>query len=292
MINYYDFIENYFDIKNKQGKVVPFLLWKTQDKYFIDLIKHYGGELQGIRDIILKARKEGMSSFILALFATDFILSNDPIVSVCIADNKEETKKLFDRAQFFINSYLVKKELKWDDLCSVTNANEIKNKRNGAAFWIGTAGSKVAPRVESVQNLHFSEAAHFPNTDIINARETIEGALQMVDLRIGKVFIESTAKGYGTYYQNLWAKAEAGLSKFRPVFFGASELYSPEWLEEKRKEFTTNEMFLQEYPETPDQAFMSSGSKFFNTEAIQWLKKDIIREPLMTGNLDIYGNIL
>ena len=292
-MNYWKFIENNFSIKNKQGKVVPFVLWNTQDKYLISLRKEYDKELVGVRDIILKARKEGFSSFVLALFAADFLMEDYPVASVCIADKKDETKKLFERAKFFISSAIAKQHpgKTIDDLCDTSNSNEIINKHNGATFWIGTAGARTAARVESVQNLHFSEAAHFPDTDVITARETIEGALQMVDQGTGKVFIESTANGYGNYYQDLWAKAEAGKSKFRSVFFSASELYSEEWLKQKEREFTTHEMYLQEYPNTAEEAFISSGSKFFDTEAIKWLQKDILKVPIIEGSLHMYGEI-
>lgn len=290
--DYYKFIEKHFDIKDKQGKIVPFVLWNTQDKYLIDLVKHYGKDLQGVRDIILKARKEGFSSIIDAIFAVDFLTSTNPISSVIIADNKDETRKLLNRTKFFIEKFVAKFGKTLQQQCEIVNSNEIVNKENGAALWIGTAGSKVALRVESVQNLHFSEAAYFQDTDIITAKETIEGALQMVELGTGRVFIESTANGYGNYYHELETKAYQGMSNFRSVFFGAEELYTKEWLAEKEKEFTTREMFLQEYPLTRNDAYISSGSKFFDTNAILWLQNEIVRKPLIEGNLNIYGEIV
>lgn len=290
-INYWKFIETNFSIKNKEGQVVPFILWNTQDKYLIDIVNHYGKDLKGIRDIILKARKEGFTSLILAMFATDFLIEDFPIASVCIANTREETRKLFDREKFFINSALEKHGKTLDDICDTSNSNELRNKINGATVNLGTAGSKTALRVDSVQNLHFSEAAHFQDTDIVTARETIEGALQMVDQNIGKVFIESTANGYGNYYQELEEKAHQGLSRFRSVFFSASELYNPEWLAEKEKEFTTREMFSQEYPLTREDAYISSGSKFFDTEGIKYLQS-IVREPMQQGHLTQFGEII
>lgn len=257
----------------------------------MDLITHYGKSLQGIRDIDLKARKEGISAFILAVFATDFLLEDYPVAAVTIADNKDETRKLFERAKFFMNSCLEKSGKTIDDICDTSNKNELINKLNGASWTIGTAGSKTALRVDSVQNLHFSEAAHFPDTDIITARETIEGALQMVDQGIGKVFIESTGNGYGNYYQTLEQKAYEGNSAFRSIFFAADELYSQEWLEAKEKEFTTHEMFLQEYPMTREDAYMSSGSKFFDTAGIRHLQ-GLQREPMKSGNLSSFGEIV
>jgi hypothetical protein len=289
---YQRFIEDNFMIKNKRGKVVPFIFNKVQDEYNIDLVQTYGNDLVNIRDQILKARKEGFSSLILAYFATDFIVSPDPIASVCISDTKDETKKLFSRAKYFIGSYLAKKNQVMEDLCETVSSNELKNRLNGAVFWIGTAGAKAAARVESVQNLHFSEGAHFQDTDIITARETYEGAMQMVDQGIGKIFDESTARGYGNQYQIRWELAAKKRSEFRDVFFSASRFYSPEWLAKKRKQFTTEAMFKQEYPETPDEAFMASGSKFFDYEALNHLRKEVIRKPLVQGRPDMYGNIL
>lgn len=290
-INYESFIERNFQIINKQGKVQQFITNNVQDRYYLGLASHYGKDIEGVRDIILKARKEGISSIILAIFAVDFLVAEYPIASVCIADKHEETKKLFNKAKFFIESALVKQGKTLSEYCDVSNANEIRNKTNGATFWIGTAGSKVASRAESVQNLHFSEASHFPDTDIITARETIEGALQMVDQGTGKVFIESTANGYGNYYQELETKAYQGDSSFRSVFFGADELYSKEWLAQKEREFTTREMFLQEYPNTRDEAYMSSGSLFFDREALKWLQSNV-RKPIMEGNLNDRGEFI
>ena len=290
-INYWKFIETNFSIKDKTGQIVPFILNNPQDKYLTGMVNHYSRVLMGVRDIILKARKEGFSSLILAMFATDFLLEDYPVAAVTIADNKDETRKLLDRARFFMNSALAKSGKTIDDICDTSNKNELVNKINGATWTIGTAGSKTALRVDSIQNLHFSEAAHFPDTDIITARETIEGALQMVDQGIGKVFIESTANGYGNYYQNLEQRAYDGQSAFRSIFFGADELYSKEWLAEKEKEFTTREMFMQEYPLTREDAYMSSGSKFFDGQGIRYLQT-LQREPLQTGNLSSYGEII
>jgi len=288
---YQRFIESNFEIKNKEGYAKPFILNNPQDKYLLGLKTYYGKELKGVRDIILKGRKMGFSSLILAMFATDFLLEDYPIASVCIANSREETKKLLARAKYFMESCLAKTGKTLEDICDTSNTNELINKINGASFTIGTAGSKVALRVDSVQNLHFSEGAHFPDTDIITARETIEGALQMVDQSIGKVFIESTANGYGNYYQTLEEKAYQGQSKFRSCFYGASELYSKQWLAEKEREFTTREMFLQEYPLTREDAYMSSGSKFFDTAGIRHLQ-EIAREPIQQGRISDRGELL
>ena len=289
---YQRFIEANFRIKNKQGKVVPFILNRVQEKYMIDLARIYGDGLNNVRDQILKARKEGFSSLVLGIFAADFLMSPDPVASVVISDVKDEARKLFNRAKFYVESYATANNRLLSDIVDTDNANELKNKVNDAVFWIGTAGSRVALRTETVQNLHFSEGAHFQDTDIITARETYEGAMQMVDQGTGKIFDESTARGYGNHYQKRWALASKGESEFRAVFYGASELYSAEWLVKKRTQFTTEEMFKQEYPDTPEEAFMSSGSKFFNAASINKLQKEVVRPPIISGNISMTGELI
>lgn len=99
-INYQKYIERNFSILDKDGKVVPFILNHPQDRYLTGLYNHYGRELKGVRDIILKGRKMGFSSVILAIFSVDFLLEDFPIASVCIANTRSETRKLLDRAKF------------------------------------------------------------------------------------------------------------------------------------------------------------------------------------------------
>ena len=51
-------------------------------------------------------------------------------------------------------------------------------------------------------------------------------------------------------------------------------------------------MFRQEYPDNPDEAFMSSGSKFFSTEGIGHLRKNIMKAPVITGNISMEGEVV
>ena len=87
---------------------VPFKFNKVQEKYYESL---FSGEepvypnQEGIREIILKARQQGFSSFILALFATDF-LTRPYSISICISHRKDSTELLFKKVRFYIESYL------------------------------------------------------------------------------------------------------------------------------------------------------------------------------------------
>lgn len=108
----------------------------------------------------------------------------------------------------------------------------------------------------------------------------------MVEQGSGRIFIESTANGYGNYYQELWELASNKLSEFRPVFFSANEFYSEEWLRKKERSFTSRAMFKQEYPNTSVEAFIMSGDNFFDKEVLDVLyKRALKRKPLYEGDL-------
>lgn len=58
-----------------------------------------------------------------------------------------------------------------------------------------------------------------------------------------------------------------GETGFNNMFFAASLLYGPEFLEQKKKEL--GRLFSQEYPETPEEAFITSGDTYFDKDAMQ-----------------------
>ena len=62
---YREFIQKYFAILDKETqKPVPFILNIVQRKYYDILLQTYPN-LEGVREIVLKARQEGISSFVL-----------------------------------------------------------------------------------------------------------------------------------------------------------------------------------------------------------------------------------
>lgn len=300
-IDYKKFIENEFFIIDKDDRVVPFILNSVQSKYY-DILKGRHKDLEGIREIVLKARQQGMSTFILAMFAVDFIC-RPYSKSVCISHNQDATEALFQKVKFYIQTFCERHNIPLKDYLKTDNRLEMVNKVNNAEFTIMTAGGKVGGRGSTVRNILFSETAFYPDVAKITAEEIIEGTSQMVGQGIGKIFIESTANGYGNYYQRAWARAEAlykealatgDYSKvgFYPTFFGAKEFYTQEWLEKKRATFVNQMMFFQEYPSTPDEAFISSGSPFFDMETLKFYSDHITYDPIKVGQLATDGEFI
>ena len=92
---YQRFIEEQFEIVNKQGEAVSFFLNLPQQQF----VKQATG-----RDIVLKARQEGFSSLVGGIFTTDFILDPNSY-SVVLADISDNAEGLLDRVKFSLKSY-------------------------------------------------------------------------------------------------------------------------------------------------------------------------------------------
>lgn len=282
-VNYRKFIEENFVILDKDSlQPIPFKLNPVQGKYYDILKSDYGGEMKGIREIVLKARQEGMSSFILALFAADFLLRPHS-VSICISHRKDATDILFKKVKGYIESYFAKLAAETNtsfesiqrQFMKSDNRNLMENAQNNALFYIGTAGAKVGGRGGTANNILFSECAFYQDTELITAQEIVVGTAQQVPQGRGMIFIESTANGEGNYYQQEWERANTvdekseSASTYSPRFFGWQEFYTEAWVNEKKKEFPNERLWKQEYPADPDEAFIASGTPYFNTFALK-----------------------
>lgn len=297
--DYKSFIEKYFSILDKDTQQpVPFKFRWTdskgvehslQEKYYNILQTEYPN-MEGIRDLILKARQEGISSLVLALFAVDFLLIPYS-VSICISHRRDSTELLFKKVKFYIDSYCAKKGIDPPQLLKSDNKNLIENASNGASFYVGTAGAKVGGRGGSAKNVLFSEAAFYMDTQLITAQEMIVGTAQQVPQDHGMIFIESTANGEGNFYQAEWERSSRGESTYKPRFFGWQEFYTQEWVDEKKKEFPTEAMWKQEYPKDPDEAFITSGSPYFDNVILSEMLKSA-PQPIQVGRIAPDGNFI
>ena len=272
-INYIKFIEENFKILD-QGtqQPVPFVLNPVQRKYLSTLMAETP-DMDGVREIILKARQEGFSSLILAIFTVDFILRPHS-VSVCVSHRKDSTELLFKKVKFYLESFCNKRGLALKEYLSTENKGMIENRSNNASFYIQTAGAKVGGRGGSARNIHFSECAFYQDTELVTAQEIVVGSAQQVPQGKGMIFIESTANGLDNYYQKEWERASDGKSTYKPRFYGWQEQYTKEWVEEKKKDFPSEALWKQEYPGDPDEAFISSGTPYFDNLILEEMLKD------------------
>src|SRR3990167_2712555 len=109
-MRYRSYIEDHFLIDEpKSGKLVPFKFRPVQEKYYNELVRDYDIEKKGltvpVREIILKARREGFSSLVLALFAADDLMSEHPTESLVISYRDDATQVFRKRYKTYITSY-------------------------------------------------------------------------------------------------------------------------------------------------------------------------------------------
>lgn len=245
---YEKFIEERLRIIDKTGQEVPYQLNKAQ-KLFVE-------QATG-RDIILKARQMGFSSLIGGIFMADFLLK-DNSYSVVLADNSDNAIGLLDRVKYYLKSYEsitgMKIPLKYN------SKYEIANEVIGSRYQIGTAENTEFGRSKTISNLHMSEAAFYKSLRLLLA-----SALQAVQPE-GRVAIETTANGFNEF-KEFWDESARGETGFNPLFFPPNLMYEQAFLDQKKREL--RRLYPQEYPSTPEEAFLTSGESYFNTDSLK-----------------------
>lgn len=297
-MRYKDFIETFFVIDDpKTGELVPFKFNKVQEAYYNQLCQDYKIEKNGIgvpvRELILKARRMGFSSLILAIFAADDLMSKYPTQTLVISYKEDATKVFRWRYKNFILSYF-KNRFSVLDERKIFKINEDAEKvllHNGARFYCGTASARVGERGGVNHKILFSEAAFYPDLERITAQEIIEGTMRQVDLHSGMIFIESTGNGEGNYFANLWNKAVNSQSRFKPRFFSWREFYTTEEFELIKSEFADDVLgfsIKREYPDSPEDALYSHTSSFVSKQEIEALV-DLEVDKSLVGWVELNG---
>lgn len=323
-IDYKSFIEDNFFIKNKRGILVPFVFNRVQSEWYDELLAEYGPELSGIRENDLKGRQFGISSGITGMFATDFILSElgeIPIIDSDVYSHKdEETSVHIERFNLFLNSYMVQdqggeledmddteaiRELRKHFL-RIDNGGHLVSEKRQAQYHAQTASAKVSGRGGTKQNIHWSEPAFYPNTEIMNAKKLMVGAEKQVPHGFGKIFRESTGRSKGDYYAEEYYKGKSGRGAFKSRFIAwyrhpdytreapkkweVPEYYQPliqkdlattdqcYWHYEETDRLEDKEE-LREYPTYDYEAFIVGGRPFFDQDALIHYENKVL-EPI------------
>jgi hypothetical protein len=235
-INYQKFIEENFYLRNKDGELIRFCLNDVQSGYLKQLQTDYP-EMVGLRENDLKGRQFGMSTFIAALFTTDFILSSQGIIQLTDSDiyshKDKETASHFGRVNMFLDSWLladqggdygdrahhVEISRLRKHFLKVDNQNGLLISHNNTNIQTATAGAKVSGRGSTKQNILWSEVAFYNNTSILSAENLVTGAEEQVPFGRGKIFRETTGNLAADYFAKEYKAGKEGLSDFRSRFF-------------------------------------------------------------------------
>jgi len=252
------FIEDELTIIDKTGQEVPFVLNDIQRQFVTDATG---------KDIILKGRQMGFSSFILGAFTKDFIFKENSL-SVVIADIADNAQDLLSRVKHYIAAFErannTKVPLKYN------SKYELQNAYNNARYIIGTAENTEFGRSKTITNLHMSEAAFYKHFRKLQA-----GAGTAL-IPTGRFVIETTANGFNDF-KTFWDESELGETDFTAHFYSSHDFYPDEYLEKEKKRL--GRLFMQEHPKTALEAFLTSGELYFDQDSLRELLK-MTKEPL------------
>lgn len=194
-------------IRGRHGELRP--LWANQAQ------KKYARQRTS-RNIILKARQTGMTTYIAARFFLETI-TRPGTVSMQVAHSLESAQQIFRIVYRFLDHVFegTRKDLQ------ITRANvrELAFGKLDSRYIVDTAGNRNAGRGLTIHNLHASEVALWPG----DPQETMAALLAAVPPG-GQVDLESTPNGAGGYFYAEWLRAKAG-EGFTPHFV-------PWWFEE------------------------------------------------------------
>lgn len=306
-INTKAYIEEYLKIQDKKANIVPFKINKPQMKLYNALGEQYRqGKPQ--RAIVLKARQMGFSTLtegvIFKKTATNFNVKAGIVTHEATA-----TSNLFNMFKRFYDN--LPEELK--PTIKRSNAKELifdNDEGTGLKSTIKcmTAGNGRIGRSDTFQYVHVSEYAFWEG----DKKATLGGLLQAVPYDIDTIaIIESTANGFDEF-KELWDDAVAGNNDFVPVFCAWWEQHeyrlpydgfelTQEELELKKTYNLDNEqiawrrwciknncngsldLFHQEYPSCPEEAFISSGKCIFDKEKIIQRMQEL-KGPIKQGS--------
>lgn len=301
-MNAKEYIEKFYKIRTKDGRLTNLKFNSAQQKFY-DLIKSNYGKRPG-RYIVLKARQLGISTFTEALltFFTQTQFNTDSIV---IAHDSESSRKIYSMAKLYIQELpdILTPKQKYNNAKMLTFDSDDGNGLK-SSLTVGVANDST--RGSTYQYAHLSELAFWKDAE--TAMLSVSQAVPSTDKSL--IIIESTANGFN-YFYDLWSKAENGENDYIPVFF-------PWYLEEgyvkpydgfkltdyekqiKAKYNLANEqlawrrwsianncggdetLFRQEYPISPEEAFITSGDSVFNNELVFERLKDA-PDPIKKG---------
>lgn len=305
-------IELVFVVVDKNQKTMPFFLNEVQND-FVGVINkakdnYNKGLISDISILVLKGRQQGFTTFVTAYQLANSILNRN-FQGFTLADKSDNAEAIFQNKAKFPHSQLPF-QLKPTE--KFNNRKQLLFEKINSSWAVDTATKDVG-RSRTVNFFHGSECAFWKD-----GIQPIQAGLGEAFTKNCIKIYESTANGYNDYH-TMW---ESGsyincfyewwrTSEYKVPFIDenakqefeykieteASWLYKRlrwlkdekklsleqlNWYYEKYNKYIDKRLIRQEYPCTPEEAFLLSGETVFDTEAIQERLKEI-PSPLKIG---------
>lgn len=327
------YAENYLQVLDKQTlSLVPLVLKPVQLRLVRWMLERYlAGE--PVRVIILKARREGVSTAVQAFFF--WLAAFRPHqVTATLSHHDETTKDLFaisERYFTFLPAWLkpMRRQVRRGQVLEFANPSRDDERVQddpGLQSILQVVTAKNAGAGKGAKAVHVSELGLYEQNQI-DAKTVLDTLLQIVPTAPETIIVlESTARGVGNEFYRRWTKAVRSLrdgltDDFFPFFIAwfeedTNRIGGASWdalgdLDEREERLRDKydcdagqvawrryairtlcggdpDTFDQEYPESAEVAFLSSGRPYFDQEAVsdhlEWAQQDT-QAPLVVGDL-------
>ena len=297
--------------------LVPFILRRPQRK----LLKVFVDDLfanKPVRVVLLKARQWGGSTLTQLFMAWIQIFHRKNWNSVIAAQDKTAAQGVREMFATMADNHPT--DVFHVELKAYAGTSHTKLLRDrGCVISVGSFNTPDAMRSTSLKMMHCTEVGMWQDTPHRKAAAFITSMKSSVP-RIPYTFIvlESTAKGVGNYFHTTWIEAEQGKSGYKSVFIpwfempeywepfrdeaekrtfiqtlSKTELYRFEcgatleglkWYRSERLEQPSDWIMQEEFPSTPEEAFISSGRMVHDAADIRAMLS-MTSEPKFTGEL-------
>lgn len=256
---YESFMADNFKIIDKDKQPVPFIANPAQHSL--------NSFMESYLDIlVLKARKMGFSSDALGVAATKFIVGKN---EKCISMSFDQTAsdKQLARAKYYITSYEQKNDVKlpykYNSKNQMVWEGKVKNDKGAFDYFqnvlqVGTARNTAFGRGDDISFLHLTEVS------LTDVDELMAGVGEAC-LPMAHKILETTANGFNSY-KKYWDKTVLNKTTFAALFYSPLWEYAQEFIDSKRANL--GRLGIQEYPMTPQEAFLTSGLPFFKQDGM------------------------
>lgn len=285
-----------FYIVDKKRQTVPFFFNEVQQD-FIDKLETLGTNKPFF---VLKGRQQGFTSVITAI-QLSFAIVRKNFSGFTMADRSDNTQAIFnDKARTVYER--LPEELKPHE--KFNSRNELFFDKLNSSWRIATATDQVG-RSRTLNFVHFSEVA-FYDCDLSLLQAGIGEAITAGAIQV----YETTANGFNqarelwysgschnlfyewwlspeyrsTEYQYLETQDSWLIERLKVLEARGCDKEQLTWYAKKYDGYLDKALIKQEYPITPEEAFISSGSSLFDTEAINnQMARCASLKPVRTG---------
>lgn len=304
-------IELEFVIVDKEQNTVPFFLNEVQ-KTFIGILNkakddYAAKKILSLKFNVLKGRQQGFTTVITAYQLACAIL-NKNFSGYTLSDKSDNTEAIFQNKAKFPYDQLPEK-LKHTE--KYNNKRQLLFEKTNSNWSVDTATRDVG-RSKTINFFHGSECA-FWNGGMQSIQAGLGEALTKNCIQI----YETTANGFNDF-QKLWDsgtcincfyewwltpeyrlnfeskeikeqfvndienKTEWIYERLKWLKLKGLELEQLYWYYKKYESYIDKRLIKQEYPCTPEEAFLTSGQCYFNSEKLVKRMQEV-KEPIKTG---------